>query len=144
MASDIELGQGAREEWTTVTGAVLKAAVSDLMIDSPGRRSDSGGHRRAMVHDYEDGLTVNWANDYPGGVRINQVSLNLKYVVQGADAELPKSATPGDLLMIFHKPADEVMLPSTSIWLCVPHDVNLSGNAVWQQISLAEPVEGTA
>lgn len=42
----------------------------DLVVDSPDRRSNTTPQRRALVHDYDDGLTINWAEDYPGGVTI--------------------------------------------------------------------------
>jgi len=128
----------------TVGGSPLKAQASDFMLDSPSRRSTGGGHRRAMVHDFEDGLTINFNGDYPGGVTIKDARVNLKYVTQGVDAELPKNGTPGDLLFIYHGSLDEVVLSHASLWLCVPHDVTLSGNAWWQEIPLNEPVEGTA
>jgi hypothetical protein len=40
------------------------------MLDAPGRRSTTGGHRRALVHDSGDGLTINFNRDYPGGVSV--------------------------------------------------------------------------
>ena len=56
------------------TGQVIIDAW-DLCLDSKDRRDPDhmDGHRRALVHDFEDGLTVNWANDYPGGVTLNGV-----------------------------------------------------------------------
>ena len=45
----------------------------DLCLDSKERRRNNMGYRRAMVHDGNDGLTINWANDYPGGVTINRL-----------------------------------------------------------------------
>ena len=51
------------EGWTRLT-------YPDLKIDYEPRRSNSAGYRRALVHDFQDGLTVNWAEDYPGGVTI--------------------------------------------------------------------------
>ncbi len=58
-------------EWVNVEGFVLKSQTTDFMLDHASRRTVQGGHRRALVHDFADGLTVNWANDYPGGVTIN-------------------------------------------------------------------------
>ena len=60
-------------EWVIIEGDATKSATTDLMLDSPGRRSDGGAtpFRRALVHDFDDGLTVNWANDYPAGVTVN-------------------------------------------------------------------------
>lgn len=46
----------------------------DLCVDSPDRRTRDAGHRRALVHDFDDGLTVNWAEDYPGGVTVRGVA----------------------------------------------------------------------
>ena len=51
------------EGWTKLT-------YPDLQIDFNPRRTSSAGHRRALVHDFQDGLTINWAQDYPGGVTI--------------------------------------------------------------------------
>lgn len=55
-------------------GAVVKVAAHDLLLDSPPRRgplaAEQKGLRRALVHDFQDGLTINWARDYPGGVSI--------------------------------------------------------------------------
>jgi hypothetical protein len=46
----------------------------DLCLDSPDRRKEKANpYRRAFVHDFEDGLTVNWDNDYPDGVKINHL-----------------------------------------------------------------------
>ena len=48
------------------------------MIDAPSRRSTSGGNRRALVHNFSDGLTINWASDYPDGVTIEGFRLRCK------------------------------------------------------------------
>ena len=58
-------------DWIHLEGTITKAATTDLMLDSAGRRRSTTPHRRALVHDFDDGLTVNWANDYPGGVSVN-------------------------------------------------------------------------
>jgi hypothetical protein len=58
-------------EWVIVEGNWTKLSTVDLMLDSPARRKTSGGLRRALVHDHDDGLTINYGRDYPGGVRIN-------------------------------------------------------------------------
>lgn len=42
----------------------------DLCLDSPDRRKNESEYRRALVHDFSDGLTVNWDRDYPGGVTV--------------------------------------------------------------------------
>lgn len=43
------------------------------MLDQPNRRKVGGPHRRALVHDQNDGLTINFNNDYGGGVTLNAV-----------------------------------------------------------------------
>lgn len=49
-----------------------KATITgpDLEIDARDRRKSNGGYRRAVVHNFDDGLTLNWNKDYPGGVTI--------------------------------------------------------------------------
>jgi hypothetical protein len=54
-----------------IEGNVQKVTCFDIELDNAGRRKNNSGKRRAFVHDFEDGLTLNWANDYPGGVTIN-------------------------------------------------------------------------
>jgi hypothetical protein len=69
MPTDIKLDQQGGS-WLVLEGAVLKTTASDLMLDAPGRRRGGGQHRRALVHDAGDGLTINFAGDYPGGVMV--------------------------------------------------------------------------
>lgn len=59
MPTDIKLDEGDGN-WLVLEGAVVKTTASDLVIDSPGRRSSPSGHRRAFVHDQRDGLTINF------------------------------------------------------------------------------------
>lgn len=48
----------------------------DLCVDSPDRRSEhTTPDRRAIVHDQQDGLTINYDFDYPGGVKINGLKI---------------------------------------------------------------------
>lgn len=55
------------------TNAII-CRTTDLILDSEERRSE--GHksdkelRRALVHDTNDGLTINYGGDYPQGVKI--------------------------------------------------------------------------
>lgn len=53
----------------------VEVAAPDFCVDGgPGRRKGSTTqYRRALVHDGDDGLNINWANDYVGGVTINGV-----------------------------------------------------------------------
>jgi hypothetical protein len=63
MDSDVKLVPGQ-----------VRVEACDLCIDSPDRRkkdTPTAPDRRALVHDFGDGLTINWAGDYPGGVTIN-------------------------------------------------------------------------
>jgi hypothetical protein len=61
-------------EQLTALCNTFKIQGSDLLLDSSARRHLNGpSYRRALVHDQNDGLTVNFANDYPGGVTINGV-----------------------------------------------------------------------
>ncbi|GAB3074908.1 MULTISPECIES: hypothetical protein [unclassified Phycicoccus] len=74
-------------DWILLEGAVTKSATSDFMLDTAGRRSTNTPYRRALVHDFTDGLTVNWDRDYPGGVTIN-------------DTKTLKGATNGDWIVV--------------------------------------------
>lgn len=58
-------------DWIEVESRVVDITGTDVMLDSPSRRSNTTRFRRALVHDFNDGLTLNWARDYPGGVTIN-------------------------------------------------------------------------
>jgi hypothetical protein len=152
VPADIKFGVGTYAEWLTVEADVVMSKSSDLMLDSPSRRKKKLGLRRALVHDVEDGLTINFNGDYPGGVTLNGARLNLKVVKQGSEPSLPKTATVGDVLFIRHSAegseAPDTTLLSTrscSLWICVAHDAASAGEgAWWQQIPLDDPVQGTA
>ncbi len=51
-------------------GDYAKCRARDFKLDNPGRRKSEAGERRALVHDFNDGLTLNFGGDYPGGVTI--------------------------------------------------------------------------
>lgn len=55
----------------TVQGFRTTVRSADLALDYPARRQNQTPFRRAFVHDFNDGLTLNWARDYPGGVTVN-------------------------------------------------------------------------
>ena len=58
-------------EVVTVLCNRMDVKASDLVLDSPARRKPNGPKfRRALVHDESDGLSINFNNDYPGGVSI--------------------------------------------------------------------------
>jgi hypothetical protein len=71
--TDLRLNEGGDGTFIVLDGRVVKATASDFMLDSPERRSGKAVFRRALVHDQGDGLTVNFANDYNGGVTLNGV-----------------------------------------------------------------------
>ncbi len=71
--TDVRLDEGSDGSFIVLDGRVLKATGSDFMLDSSNRRIGPKPFRRALVHDQGDGLTVNFANDYQGGVTLNAV-----------------------------------------------------------------------
>ena len=73
-------------EWVVVEGNWTRVRTLDLMLDAPARRQSNSGWRRALVHNHQDGLTINYASDYPGGVTINgDVKVPTKLTVAGRD-----------------------------------------------------------
>lgn len=71
MPTDIKLDQGGGN-WVVIEGSALKTTAADFMLDSPVRRLPGGSqHRRALVHDATDGLTINFAGDYRGGTSVH-------------------------------------------------------------------------
>jgi hypothetical protein len=51
----------------------FRITVSDFELEDKTRRKAgrSSLRRRALVHDFGDGLTLNWNKDYPGGLTFN-------------------------------------------------------------------------
>jgi hypothetical protein len=87
MATDVLLDDHDGT-WITLSAAVVSTSASAVMVENPDRRlPDSPEHRRALVHDKEDGLTVNFGDDYPGG-------LTLRGVVRITPKEVSKGVTP--------------------------------------------------
>lgn len=79
----------------------LKVQGHDFLLDSTPRRSNRLGFRRALVHDQNDGLTLNFGNDYPGGVTITgvrelDVTGNLQFRISHKDAILLGGGHPSD------------------------------------------------
>lgn len=103
MATDIKLDQQGGG-WLVAESQVLKSTATDLMLDAPGRRrGGTSPHRRALVHDFNDGLTLNYAGDYPGGVSVTgnaavtgNLTVSGELVVDGERIE-PTSYLQGDL-----------------------------------------------
>ena len=72
MAADIKINdnQVIAEAW-------------DLILKSKDRQDPyDGEHRRALVHDKGDGLTLNYGHDYQGG--INLVGVTMTYELTSA------------------------------------------------------------
>lgn len=104
----------------SIEARVVKAIASDFMLDQPSRRKGGGPHRRALVHDQNDGLTINFNGDYPGGVTLVGVTQvfpkqiagspkpNPTLVVRGAisyEVDVPTGASgegsiPGEMVTI--------------------------------------------
>lgn len=73
MSTDVRLDD-VDGTFVAIQGRVLKIEGSDFMLDSAERRKGGGPFRRALVHDQNDGLTINFSGDYPGGLALNGVS----------------------------------------------------------------------
>lgn len=68
MATDVQLDDHVV---TIVAESATILECPDLVLDGgKGRRKGAALHRRALVHDFNDGLTLNYAGDYPSGVRV--------------------------------------------------------------------------
>lgn len=70
----------------SATGADrVVAETTDFEVNFPPHRSTptpggsvASGMRRALVHDFDDALTVNYAGDYPAGVRVQGSGLEVE------------------------------------------------------------------
>lgn len=145
MATDIRLDEGGDESWLVAQCRIAKVEGTDIILDAPDRRAGHGGDlRRALVHDTGDGLTLNFNNDYSGGVTINSARLNLRAV-----GSMPANGKIGDLIMLRRGLTEGQFThlnDSCSLWLCVPgSDMAASaGRTFWSQVSLGEPVVGSS
>ena len=133
------------QDWVTVQGAVLNARTSDLILDSPARRGNAGGpYRRALVHDQSDGLTINFNDDYPGGVTINDARLIVTILPGGGEElgpALPKHGTAGEIVATRSELAGTVTL-----WLCLGHPFLVVDDSIpvtWVPISTGDAVQGS-
>lgn len=80
----------------SIDGDIVEMRSHDLKLDHPARRrrGPSSPHRRALVHDPQDGLTLNWAGDYPGGVTINSATHLPDRAVFGSAPQAPDLEIP--------------------------------------------------
>ena len=143
MASDILLN-GENDDWVTINGAVVNVKASDLIIDADAFHTDGGGpFRRALVHTEDDGLAVNFEDDYPGGTKIRGARLRLW--IQ-PDSALPKEGSVGELILTFKKDPASITGGETALWLCVGNRQSILGgnSAVWAPLALGDPVDGSA
>ncbi|MBB4912717.1 hypothetical protein [Actinophytocola algeriensis] len=145
MQSDIKL-DSEKNGWVTVEGAVLNAKMSDLILEAPAYRTAKGGpYRRALVHNPDDGLTVNFNGDYPGGVRIVGARLRLAVDHQTGGLKLPKDGQVGDLVVVHSTiMRDGLMLgEELTLWMCVGFRTLVGETpATWAQIPFGDVVDG--
>lgn len=144
MATDIRLDDDPDEQRVTVDAAVLNIAGSDLILDAVTRRNGNHrGLRRALVHSVDDGLIVNFNNDYPDGVTINDARVNLREEKRSA---LSKDGKVGDLVLTheLHREGKAVVGESVTLWLCIGRSSLTLPNAAarWVPISTGSPVSG--
>lgn len=85
MATDVRLDD-VDGTYVVLDARVVKALGADFMLDSTGRRKSSKPFRRALVHNQNDGLTVNFNGDYVGGVTLVGVT---EIIPQRAPGTLP-------------------------------------------------------
>lgn len=147
MITDVKL-DADKSGWATIEGAVVNAKASDLILESPARRTKNGGpYRRALVHNENDGLTVNFNGDYPGGVRIHDALLQLRVEEQDSgEMQLPKSAQIGELRVVRKviRAGGVVMGEETTLWLCTGYQPLLNDVAAeWSPINVGDIVLGT-
>jgi hypothetical protein len=126
----------------------LATSAFDITIDNPTSRSATGGARRALRHDNQDGLSINPERDYPAGVSMQCATINLKVNEQHAmAAALPKRARMGDLFLVHtsytvaaHSDEPRHIVETCTLWLCVG---TTGGIANWAQVGLGAAVPGT-
>ena len=124
MKSDIKLKENGITE---IDGRVLEVSCHDIIIDHKDRRGtrNKTKPRRALVHDFQDGLTLNWDNDYPGGVTINNGKI-INTVLEGAIEIKDKITAKGGL--IIEKPSVLHVKGNTKLeGDCEGKDIRLSG-----------------
>jgi hypothetical protein len=140
MATDVKLDQ-IDGTFVVVQGRVLKVEASDLILDSPDRHHGGGPHRRAMVHDQSDGLTINFNSDYPGGVAINGNKIHLRGPegarlsidqtgVIGATTNADQVTLHGTIINLDTTSADSLSAGEIRITFQNPDELDQNGNPV--------------
>jgi hypothetical protein len=109
MKSDIKLDNNHLH----LEGDFIHCASMDFILDNPQRNKGMGGPlRRALVHDFNDGLTLNWAGDYPGGVTIFGKTINLpgldKNKIPETNVGIAQAEKKGDFI---HRKMEQQFLP---------------------------------
>lgn len=147
MPADVQLDTPS-PDWVDLQAAVVRSNATDWLLDNPTRRHGEGGDlRRALVHDVGDALTLNFNDDYSGGLRLNDAHLRLHVEHQrGEKPSLPKDAETGQLMLIMLTPAGEIghlRGREASLWLCIGRPVLATAPVLWVPIQLGEPVSGS-
>lgn len=131
------------QDGINVNAAALRVNGSDITLDSKGRRKKREGHRRALVHDTGDGLTINYEDDYPGGVTINSARVLLR-----SSHLLPDVGTTGELFVVTRRPSRikpkpgetlaDALNPDVNLYLCVRGGTGKDSPAAWKQVQLLD------
>lgn len=126
---------------------------SDLNLSAPSRKTGEGSElRRALVHDENDGLTINFNGDYPGGVTIvglkNPGSHTMpKIPVVNSLEKLSATGKIGELVLVqrtVKQGTTYVPGTFTSLFVCIGSTTYARGTvAQWQEIALGKTVDGT-
>jgi hypothetical protein len=149
MPTDILINQGDNGDHLVIDANVIEGRAADFELNSPERHTGDDPHRRALVHDQRDGLTINYNGDYPAGVSVVAANINLRPTTQGAgDPKLPATGRVGDLLLIRNANAfqGQVLSDSLTLWLCIGAESGRArpgGVTNWKQVQLGDSVEGT-
>lgn len=128
--------------WVVVDAGAFKVAGTDVLLDSPARKGGRPGLRRALVHDHNDSLTLNYNKDYTGGVTIENARVRL---MVNSGPTLPKEGRIGELYLMetVHRIDGTPIGAITSLWLCVsPPAPNITNTATWREISLGDSRPG--
>lgn len=100
MPTDIALDHEGHE-CIALAASEIRTSASDVIIDCPARHKGKPGPRRALVHDQNDGLTINYNGDYSGGITLNDAQVRLKvHTHVGWKPILPRRGVVGELYAV--------------------------------------------